>query len=198
MKKKYLFMSSFFVIGTIFTLMFFWSYKVYDKSTQEVPVEEEAADTVDTVAEPRTNASMKYVLETYDDTTGVVTSEEAEVPEELAGLTREELEDLFSQYNQSVAEGGVADGPDSKELISFSKDRIVVRETYSGAEEEEGFFLKSENGEVVIFHRDQVTPYENTGIQSDVLPEDEQEKLREGFFVADEKELYSILENLSS
>ena len=54
MKKKYLFMSSFFVIGTIFTLMFFWSYKVYDKSTQEVPVEEEAADTVDTVAEPRT------------------------------------------------------------------------------------------------------------------------------------------------
>ena len=42
------------------------------------------------------------------------------------------------------------------------------------------------------------TPYENTGIQADVLPEDEQEKLREGFFVQDEKELYSILENLSS
>lgn len=197
MKKKYLFMSSFFVIGTIFTLVFFWSYKVYDKDTQEVPVKEKA-NTVDTVTELRTNASMKYVIETYDGTTGVVTSEEETMPEELAGLTREELESSFSQYNESAAEGGVTDGPDSKELISFSKDRIVVRETYSGAEEEEGFFLKEENGEVVIFHKDQVTPYENTGIQADVLPEDEQEKLREGFFVEDEKELYSILENLSS
>lgn len=197
MKKKYLFMSSFFVIGTIFTLVFFWSYKVYDNSTQEVPVQEKA-NTVDTVTELRANASMKYVIETYDGTTGVVTSEEDTVPEELAGLNREELESFFSEYNKSAAEGGITDGPDSKELISFSKDRIVVRETYSGAEEEEGFFLKEENGEVVIFHRDQVTPYENTGIQADVLPEDEQEKLREGFFVEDEKELYSILENLSS
>lgn len=58
--------------------------------------------------------------------------------------------------------------------------------------------MKEEEGEVVIFHKDQVTPYENTGIQAGVLPEDEQEKLREGFFVQDEKELYSILENLSS
>ena len=32
----------------------------------------------------------------------------------------------------------------------------------------------------------------------EVLPESEREKLQEGFFVADEKELYSILENLSS
>ena len=37
MKKKYLFMSSFFVIGTILTLMFFWSYRVYDKGTQDPP-----------------------------------------------------------------------------------------------------------------------------------------------------------------
>ncbi len=61
MKKKYLFMSSFFVIGTIFTLVFFWSYKVYDSGSEEVPVKEKA-NTVDTVTELRANASMKYVI----------------------------------------------------------------------------------------------------------------------------------------
>lgn len=198
MKKKYLFMSSFFVIGTIFTLVFFWSYKIYDEEIPEIPVEEHVAETVDTVKELRTNAEMKYVLEIYDGTTGVVTSEEDTIPAELAGLTREELESCLSDYNKEIAENGVTDGPDMKELISFSKDRIVIRETYSGAEEEEGFFLKAENGEVTIFHNDQVTPYENTGIQIDVLPEEEKQKLLEGYYVADEKELYSILENLSS
>lgn len=198
MKKKYLFMSSFFVIGTIFTLVFFWSYRVYDKEIQKIPVKEQVADTVDTVKELRTNASMKYVVEIYDGTTDIVSSEEDTIPAELAGLTREELEACLSDYNKSVEENGVTDGPDNKELVSFSKDRIVIRETYSGAEEEQGFFLKAENGEVTIFHNDQVTPYENTGIQVDVLPEEERQKLLEGYFVADEKELYSILENLSS
>ena len=43
-----------------------------------------------------------------------------------------------------------------------------------------------------------MTPYEYTGIQAEVLPEEEKNKLMTGYFVADEKELYSILENLSS
>ncbi len=197
MKKKYLFMSSFFVIGTILTLMFFWSYRVYDKGTQDPPAEEEV-NTVDTVQEPRIHASMKYVVEVYDGTTGMLTSEEDTVPAELAGLTREELESYISSYNKTIEQNGVTDGPDSKELVSFSKDKIVIREIYSGEEEEKGFFLKIENDEVVIFHNDQVTPYEYTDIQAEVLPEEEKNKLMTGYFVADEKELYSILENLSS
>ena len=144
MKKKYLFMSSFFVIGTILTLMFFWSYRVYDKGTQDPPAEEEV-NTVDTVQEPRIHASMKYAVEVYDGTTGMLTSEEDTVPAELAGLTREELESYISSYNKTIEQNGVTDGPDSKELVSFSKDKIVIREIYSGEEEEKGFFLKIEN-----------------------------------------------------
>ena len=41
-------------------------------------------------------------------------------------------------------------------------------------------------------------PYEYTGILIDNLPEEEQQKLKEGFFVKDEEELYSMLENFSS
>ena len=54
------------------------------------------------------------------------------------------------------------------------------------------FFLKEEEGQVVVYHEDQKTPYEYTGILIDNLPEEE------GFFVKDEKELYSMLENFSS
>lgn len=196
MKKKYLFMSSFFIIGTIFTLVYFFSYKKYDTASSEQPKQE--ANAVDTVKEIRVNTSMKYVVEVYDGTTGVVTSEENTVPAELAGMTRKELEDYISRYNISVSENGAADGPDRMELVSFSGDKIVVRETYSGEEEEKGFFLKIHDGEVVIFHNDKVTPYEYTGIQEEVLPESERKKLKEGYSVEDEKELYSVLENLSS
>lgn len=196
MKKKYLFMSSFFVIGTIFTLVFFLSYRMYDVDSKRQ--EEERTNAVDTVKEIRVNASMKYIIESYDGTTGVVTTEERTVPAELAGKTREELENYISEYNQALLEEKTPDEPNSLELISFSKEKIIVRETYAGAEEEKGFYLKLENQEVVIFHNDKVTPYEYTGIMEDVLPEEERARLEEGYFVADEKELYSVLENLSS
>lgn len=196
MRKRYLFMSSFFIIGTIFTLVFFLSYKSYDSDNGSKQQEE--SHTVDTVKELRVNDIMKYVVESYDGTTGVVTSEEKSVPAELAGKTRQEVEDYIEQYNEALSEEKSTEDPDSLELISFSKDKIVVRETYSGEEEEKGFFLKLENEEVVIFHNDMVTPYEYTGIQGEVLPENEREMLLEGYFVKDEKELYSVLENLSS
>lgn len=197
MKKTYLFVSSFFVLGTIITLMFFWSYRIYEQDTQKTETGEKT-ETVDTVQEIQVNSSMKYIVEVYDGITGITTTEENSVPEEIAGLTREELESYISDYNKMVETNGVSDGPDSKELVSFSKDRVVIREMYSGAEVEEGFYLKIENGEVVIFHNDQTTPYEYTGILEDTIPADEREKLMTGYFVADEKELYSILENLSS
>lgn len=196
MKKKYLFMSSFFIIGTIFTLLYFFSYRSYDAEQKEAQAQN--ANTVDTVREIRTNTSMKYVIESYDGTTNVVTAEETTVPVEMAGKTREELEQYISEYNAMSAEDKLAEEPTTMELISFSKEKIVVRATYAGAEEEKGFYLKLENKEVVIFHNDMVTPYEYTGITEDILPKEEKEKLQAGYFVADEKELYSVLENLSS
>lgn len=192
MKKKYLYVSSFFMLGAIVTFVFFVSYQIYDRGQQET------TDEVDTVKELRVNSSMKYVVESYDDTTGVVTSEERTIPSELAGMTREELEQYIADYNQNLQEERTEDEPDSMEMISFSKEKIVVRETYAGEEEEKGFYLKITDGEVVIYHNDMQTAYEYTGIMEEVLPDKERKKLQKGFFVEDEKELYSLLENLSS
>ena len=195
MKRRYLYVSIFFVFGMLLTVFAFYSYRSY-KNRNSQPVKSQV-NPVDTVKEIRTNTSMKYIVEVYEGLTGVITREESTMPAELAGKTREELEAYFSAYNDEHEGETGKDIPQQKELISFSKEQIVVRENYL-SEETMTFFLKEEEGQVVVYHEDQKTPYEYTGILIDNLPEEEQQKLKEGFFVKDEEELYSMLENFSS
>lgn len=195
MKKRYLYVSIFFVFGMLMTLLFFHSYRSYKKEHQSAV--KNRVNPVDTVKEIRTNTSMKYIVEVYEGVTGVITREESTIPAEIAGKTREELEQYFADYNEAHEGETNKEIPQQKELISFSKDQIVVRENYL-VEEERSFFLKAEEGQVVVYHEDQKTPYEYTGIPVDSLPEEEKKKLEQGFFVKDEEELYSMLENLSS
>lgn len=196
MKRRYLYVSIFFVFGMLMTLLFFHSYRSYKKEHQSVV--KNRVNPVDTVKEIRTNTSMKYIVEVYEGVTGVITREESTIPAEIAGKTREELEQYFAAYNEAHEGETNKEIPQQKELISFSKDQIVVRENYLVDEEERSFFLKAEKGQVVVYHEDQKTPYEYTGIPVDSLPEEEKKKLEQGFFVKDEEELYSMLENLSS
>ena len=195
MKRRYLYVSIFFVFGMLLTVFAFYSYRSYKKRNSQ-PVKSQV-NPVDTVKEIRTNTSMKYIVEVYEGVTGVITRDESTMPAELAGKTREELEAYFEAYNKEH-EGEIgSDIPQQKDLISFSKEQIVVRENYL-SEDMMTFFLKEEEGQVVVYHEDRKTPYEYTGISVDTLPEEEQQKLKEGFFVKDEEELYSMLENFSS
>ena len=196
MKRRYLYVSIFFVFGMLMTLLFFHSYRSYKMEHQSAG--KNRVNPVDTVKEIRTNTSMKYIVEVYEGVTGVITREESTIPAEIAGKTREELEQYFADYNEAHEGETNKEIPQQKELISFSKDQIVVRENYLVEEEERSFFLKAEEGQVVVYHEDQKTPYEYTGIPVDSLPEEEKKKLEQGFFVKDEEELYSMLENLSS
>lgn len=196
MKRRYLYVSIFFVFGMLMTLLFFHSYRSYKKEHQSAV--KNRVNPVDTVKEIRTNTSMKYIVEVYEGVTGVITREESTIPAEIAGKTREELEQYFADYNEAHEGETNKEIPQQKELLSFSKDQIVVRENYLVDEEERSFFLKAEEGQVVVYHEDQKTPYEYTGIPVDSLPEEEKKKLEQGFFVKDEEELYSMLENLSS
>ena len=199
MKRRYLYVSIFFGFGMLLTVFAFYSYRSY-KNRNSQPVKSQV-NPVDTVKEIRTNTSMKYIVEVYEGVTGVITREESTMPAELAGKTREELEAYFSTYNDEHEGETGKDIPQQKELISFSKGVTTSsfgKRIESSSEETMTFFLKEEEGQVVVYHEDQKTPYEYTGILIDNLPEEEKQKLKEGFFVKDEKELYSMLENFSS
>nr|WP_253294652.1 BofC C-terminal domain-containing protein [Anaerocolumna aminovalerica] len=89
-------------------------------------------------------------------------------------------------------------GLTSFELLTFSEKKVTLRKTYNKDLVENQFFLKSQNGKIVVYYGDQKTVYEYTEVTVEHLTQYEQLKLEEGIFVKDEEELYSILENYSS
>lgn len=192
MRRRYLFVSSFFV-GLL--CLGVWGGYQFQNEQKEVVTRENTSQ-VDTMEEIRVNDAMTLVLEEYDGSTDVSTQEEMTIPVEFAGLNRDELEKCLKEHPEVLAEEEQTI-PDSLELIHFSKDKLVVRSTYF-SEDNEGFFLKISSGELVIYQKDQTTVYEETGIQQENIPEQERKRLEVGIEVENEKDLYAILENISS
>lgn len=158
----------------------------------------ESSIPVDTVDEAIVLPSTKYILQTYDITTGKMTEEELKVPSYLVGLTRIQVIEYLHNYMKDLTFDEFKNGLTSFELLTFSEGNITLRKTYNKDLVEYQFFLKSQNGKIVVYFGDQKTVYEYSEVSVDHLTQYEQLKLEEGIFVKDEEELYSILENYSS
>lgn len=61
-----------------------------------------------------------------------------------------------------------------------------------------GYYICLKGGQIVVYEADRKTIFEYTDIVYDGLPEDLQEEIAEGKYIADQKALYSFLENYSS
>ncbi len=199
MRRRYIVISSFFVAVLLLALLCYGSHRYAERVARESR-EEQQGETEETGAakEQKITGETKYIVETYDKGTEKLTREERSLPEEYVGMTRQEVEKYLALCRDTMASKDWEAGLSEVKLISFSGEELVIRKTYQKPEQETGFVLKLSQGEVVIYHPDGKTVYERTGIyQEDLLP-DEIEKLKKGRKVADEKELYSILENFSS
>lgn len=60
------------------------------------------------------------------------------------------------------------------------------------------YYIASENGKIVIYHSDKETIYYETSISTSQLPDEIKEKIKNGFFIETDMELYEFLENYSS
>lgn len=114
------------------------------------------------------------------------------MPSEYAGMTRRQMEDYLRDY---MKEEELEDGLKDMQLVSFSREELVIRKVY---QEESGFILRLVDGEVAIFQKGNEDNYEKTGISQNFLTEEDIRALEEGYSVETEKDLYSILENFSS
>lgn len=159
---------------------------------------EEGAMAVDTVDEAIILPSTQYILQTYDITTGDMTEEELKVPSYLVGLTRLQVIEYLHNYMNDLNLDEFKNGLNSFELLTFSENKVTLRKTYNKDLVENQFFIKSQNGKIVVYYGDQKTVYEYTEVTVEHLTQYEQLKLEEGIFVKDEEALYSILENYSS
>lgn len=63
---------------------------------------------------------------------------------------------------------------------------------------ESGYYIKCEDGLLVVYLHDNSTVFERTGIYLEELPQALQEEIKDGKYIATKEGLYGLLENYSS
>lgn len=201
LKRKYLYISSFFIVVSIFSLVFAFSYKLTknrDNYGSPKPSPTSASEQADTTSEVRVTDKTIYELEVLQISTDRIVSQNESVPAEFAGKTREELLQYLEHYMDNLPLEESLNGLISFELISFSKEKIVLRKTYQDQAKENKYFLTLAGSEVVVYYNDKKTVYEYTGITTEQLSTEEIAALTIGYYVEGEEQLFGILENYSS
>ncbi len=153
------------------------------------------------VSEPTVKSDMEYVLQTYyvnSDKDEHLSEQECAVPSEFVTLDKSGLKKYLAGYMEDMPVREYLDGLISYEIIEFTDDKLVLRKTYASDWTNNEFYLCDVNGEIVVYYSDKSTVYEYTGIKTKDIDEEEQVRIKIGYFVADEEELYSLLESYSS
>lgn len=140
----------------------------------------------DAVNELRTNFSMLYVVGQYDWITGIVTETVGKFPEELIGLTRQEL--LVYLH----------DHPEYGTLLSFSEHSVYLRKNDDADWSEYTYYLILEENGLMVYYLDQSTLYLDTGIKAEELSKENRELLESGFYIKDTADLFDYLQTVTS
>ena len=96
---------------------------------------------------------------------------------------------------ERVAERSAAPGNEVTDTRSITAEGEAAAED---AEEDEGYYLCEMQGFVVVYLSDRKTIYEMTEIPLSDLPEEVQQEVAAGKYIATRDELYGFLENYSS
>ncbi|MDE6874197.1 MAG: hypothetical protein K2P87_07040 [Lachnospiraceae bacterium] len=158
----------------------------------------EPAVTVNRIEPERIFSGTKIVAETYDTVTGVFTMQETIPDSAMIGMTRDELVGYLAEEFENMPLSEQEKGLLSNELITFSKDKVILRKTYDSGQADFLYYIAVKNGEVVVYHNDRETVFEYTGISAIGLKEEERLALMEGIRVRTAEELFSLLESYSS
>lgn len=196
MSRKYVVICTFFFAFMVLSLLCYSSFRFAEKQAKEDASRSEVAQTGGE-KEQKVTSNTRYIIEKYEEESEELVKEERPVPAEYAGLTRKELEHQLAVEMATMSWEEEKAGLVSISLESFSEDQIVIKKIYNGSAKQ-GFILRLEGGEVVVYQGDGEELYEKTGILEEDLSEEDKQLLQKGYQAATEKELYSILENFSS
>ncbi len=120
------------------------------------------------------------------------------LPDQYVGMDREQFLAAMENYSSYPPLSERERGFVGLEVLSFARERVVVRMNYRYIQPGESFYLAVENNEVIVYLEDKETVYINTGIMLDTLPENLQMEIMQMLYVEDEGKLYSFLETYSS
>ena len=115
----------------------------------------------------------------------------------LLGCDKIGVEKYLADYMDNLSREEKEEGLVSFKMISYNENEITLKKTYIKPIPE-GYYAKSYNGLIVILNGDEKTVYEYTQISLASLPEDMRPDILKGYYLANDEELYSFLENYTS
>lgn len=143
-------------------------------------------------------ADTEYVLEETDIVRNTSVETSWKLPHKYIGMNRESFLDTMEIYAAHPPLSEIERGFVGLEVLSFSRERVVVRMDYRYVQPSESFYLAVLANEVVVYLEDRSTIYINTGISLEKLPEQIQLQIMDMLYVPDEETLYDFLETYSS
>ncbi|MBR1852348.1 MAG: hypothetical protein IJ794_04095 [Lachnospiraceae bacterium] len=144
------------------------------------------------------SADTDYVLREADLLHGTEVETIWQLPGQYIGMNRERFQTSVQTYSDYPPLSELERGFVGAEVVSFSRERVIVRKSYQYVRPDEVFYLAVQDNEVVVFLEDKETVYMNTGILLDTLPEELQLQIMRTIRIESETELYGFLENYSS
>lgn len=140
----------------------------------------------------------KYVLEETDMLNDTVVETVLKLPDKYIGMDREMFLEAMEVYEAFPPLAEMERGFVSLEVLSFSRERVVVQMNYQYVQPSTSFYLAVRDNEVVVYLEDMETVYINTGIRMETLPLDVQMEIMQMLWMEDEEALYDFLETYSS
>ena len=140
----------------------------------------------------------QYVLEETDILRKTVVETTWRIPNRYVGMNREQFLTAMKVYESSPPLSELERGFVGLEVLSFSRERVVIQMNYRYVQPSESFYLAVYDNQVVVYLEDKETVYIATEIGLSTLPEDVQQEIIQMMWVENEAELYSLLETYSS
>lgn len=144
------------------------------------------------------SADTEYVLEETNILDQSVVETTWRLPAQYVGMNRQQFLEVMDQYEAHPPLSEKERGFVSLEVLSFSRERVVVQMNYRYVQPSTSFYLAVYDNEVVVYLEDKKTIYINTEIPLSSLPEETQQEIIEMMWIPNEESLYNILENYSS
>ena len=120
------------------------------------------------------------------------------LPQKYVGMNREQFLEVMDIYEAYPPLSEQQRGFVGLEVLSFSRERVVVRMNYRYIQPSTSFYLAAYDNMVRVYLEDKQTVYIETDIRVDMLPGELQQQIIQMKRVENQEELYNFLENYSS
>lgn len=140
----------------------------------------------------------EYVLEETDILRHTVVETTWSLPDKYVGMNREQFLTAMETYALSPPLKELERGFVGLEVLSFARERVVVRMNYRYVQPSSCFYLAAYDNYVMVYLEDQKTVYIETEIPLDSLPAKMQQEIIRMMWIENEEALYNFLETYSS